>query len=183
MASEYLKWKARNEKPAPPPPPMTKKEKRLNWLHYHKLHLIVGNESNDVLSLSGLWYFTWTSGEGREITNAAGEEATAYSAQIYLLVVERGSGADAENDIADWMAREAQSYETGESSERSIGEQRYHISPLLSTGESNPYSHGAAAFAARGNLAISVELLCSEDFESDAQTVLEQFLSGFHYGD
>lgn len=40
MASEYLKWKARDEKPAPPPPPMTKKEKALNWLHYHRLHLI-----------------------------------------------------------------------------------------------------------------------------------------------
>ena len=39
MASEYLKWKARDEKPAPPPPEMTKKEKVLNWLHYHKLHL------------------------------------------------------------------------------------------------------------------------------------------------
>lgn len=40
MASEYLKWKARDEKPAPPPAPLTKKEKLLNWLHYHRLHLI-----------------------------------------------------------------------------------------------------------------------------------------------
>ena len=40
MASEYLKWKARDEKPAPPPPPMTKQERALNWLHYHRLHLI-----------------------------------------------------------------------------------------------------------------------------------------------
>lgn len=40
MASEYLKWKARDEKPAPPPRELTKKEKVLNWLHYHKLHLI-----------------------------------------------------------------------------------------------------------------------------------------------
>ncbi len=35
MASEYLKWKARDEKPAPPPPELTKREKALNWLHYH----------------------------------------------------------------------------------------------------------------------------------------------------
>lgn len=41
MASEYLKWKARDERPAPPSPPMTKKERAQNWLHYHKLHLIV----------------------------------------------------------------------------------------------------------------------------------------------
>ena len=42
MASEYLKWKARDEKPAPPPRELTKKEKFLNWLHYHKLWLIAG---------------------------------------------------------------------------------------------------------------------------------------------
>ena len=40
MAGEYLKWKARDEKPAPPPKPLTKKEKALNRLHYHRLHLI-----------------------------------------------------------------------------------------------------------------------------------------------
>lgn len=40
MASEYFKWKARDEKPAPPPPELSKKEKARNWLYYHKLHLI-----------------------------------------------------------------------------------------------------------------------------------------------
>ena len=42
MASEYLKWKARDEKPAPPPRERTRKEKLLNWLHYNKLWLIAG---------------------------------------------------------------------------------------------------------------------------------------------
>lgn len=40
MASEYLKWKARDQKPSPPPRELTKKEKLQNWLHYHRLHLI-----------------------------------------------------------------------------------------------------------------------------------------------
>ena len=42
MASEYLLWKARDEKPAPPPPPMTGRDKWKNWLHYHKLWLVAG---------------------------------------------------------------------------------------------------------------------------------------------
>lgn len=42
MASEYLKWKARDEKPAPAPRELTKQEKLQNWLYYHKLHLIAG---------------------------------------------------------------------------------------------------------------------------------------------
>ena len=54
MASEYLKWKARDEKPAPPPPPMTKKEKALNWLHYHKLHLLAA-AAILWIALSMLW--------------------------------------------------------------------------------------------------------------------------------
>lgn len=42
MASEYLKWKARDEKPAPPPRELTKEEKAQNWLYYHRPHLIAG---------------------------------------------------------------------------------------------------------------------------------------------
>ena len=44
MASEYFKWKARQEIAAEgeqePPRERTKKEKALNWLYYHRLHLI-----------------------------------------------------------------------------------------------------------------------------------------------
>ena len=41
MASEYLKYIHRDVKPDPPPPPLTGKKKILNWLHYHKLLLVV----------------------------------------------------------------------------------------------------------------------------------------------
>ena len=41
MASEYLKWKYRNEKPAEKIE-LTKQQKRRNWWHYHKWHVIVG---------------------------------------------------------------------------------------------------------------------------------------------
>lgn len=40
MPSEYHKWLARNEKPAEKPE-LTKQEKRANWWHYHKVHVIV----------------------------------------------------------------------------------------------------------------------------------------------
>lgn len=141
------------------------------------------NESNDTLSLSGIWYFTWSSGDGREITNASGEDATAYDAQIYLLLTECGSREEAESSITDWMAREAQTYDTGERVEHTISGQSFQILPMTTTGESNPYSCGAAAFAVRDKLAISVELLCSDGFAGDSQALLEQFLSGLHYGD
>lgn len=41
MASEYLKWKYRDEKPEERRA-LTPKEKRKNWWHYHKWHAAVG---------------------------------------------------------------------------------------------------------------------------------------------
>ena len=42
MASEYIKDLIKDEKPAEAPPPLTAKQRRQNWLHYHKWHLIIG---------------------------------------------------------------------------------------------------------------------------------------------
>lgn len=57
------------------------------------------NESNDTLSISGLYYATWTSGEGRDFVNADGEDAIIYDAQIYVLLEECRSGSDAEEAV------------------------------------------------------------------------------------
>ena len=42
MASEYLKWKARDVKPDAPPPPMSRRDKLKNWFYYHKWWLAAG---------------------------------------------------------------------------------------------------------------------------------------------
>ncbi len=41
MASEYLKWKYRDVKPEQPAE-LTRGEKRKNWWHYHKWHVVTG---------------------------------------------------------------------------------------------------------------------------------------------
>lgn len=41
MASEYLKWKYRDVKPDQPVE-WTKKQRRQNWWHYHKWHVLLG---------------------------------------------------------------------------------------------------------------------------------------------
>lgn len=41
MASEYLKWKYRDVRPDKPVE-LTPKQKRLNWWHYHKWHVVLG---------------------------------------------------------------------------------------------------------------------------------------------
>lgn len=140
-------------------------------------------EYNPTLSMGGIWYAAWARGEERMLTNAEGEEAAVYDAQIFLLAVECAGEDEAKANIADWLDREAQSYQTGEGFERSVAGQSYTILPLNAAKADNPYAHGAAAFAARGDLALSVEVLCAEGFEGEAQTILEQFLGGIHYGE
>lgn len=141
------------------------------------------NESNDLLSLSGLYYATWTCGDGQELVNADGENATVYDAQIYVLLEECRSAEDAAQEVEAWIAREKQSYVSGETEKRTIGAQEFSVLPLLSGKGGNPYSYGIAAFAARGENAISVELVCSDRFAGDPQTVLTQFVTGFHYSE
>lgn len=140
-------------------------------------------ENNDMLAPSGIYYAAWSCGQGRDFTNTEGDAATAYDAQIYLLIQDCDSDKDAVKAIESWMARESENYETGEPSDASFGDQSYRTLTLLSGREGNPYTHGAAAFAARGASAVSVEVLCADGFEGEAQEVLNRFLQGIHYGD
>lgn len=140
-------------------------------------------ESNDTLSMSGIWYYTWTCGQGRDFVNAEGEDATAYDAQIYLLLKEGRDEQEARDSVDAWITLEGQSYGDGESVQHDTGSESYCVLPHLTYDESNPYSRGAAAFTAHKTLAVSVEVLCGNSFKGDPQSVLEQFLSNIHYGE
>ena len=139
------------------------------------------NESNDALSPAGLYYAAWTSGEGRNITNPQGQQAVVYEAQIYLLLEETGSASKAGADIDKWMKREAESYETDDEKAVNVNGQSFRILPLLSAKSENPFDHGMAAFGVIGSDAVTVELLCTADYDGDPETVLMRFLNGLHY--
>lgn len=141
------------------------------------------NESSDALFMSGLYYATWTSGKGRDFINSDGEEATVYDAQIYVLLEECRDPEAAKETVGSWIAREKQSYTVGETYTKTLGTQNFEILPLITGSEGNPYTHGTAALAVRNEWAISVELVCSDLFDGDSQTILERFLTGFHYSE
>lgn len=140
-------------------------------------------ENIDAMGVYGLYYATWTAGEAREYTNADGEKAKIYDAQIYVLLQQNKNADGARSSLEDWISMERETYETGETRTETCAGQIFDLLPLLQSGEDNPYTHGAAAFAARDNWAISVELLCQDAFEGDPQTCLTEFLSGLHYHD
>lgn len=141
------------------------------------------NEANDTLSVSGIYYATWVTGDERSHTNEDGESATVYDAQIYVLVQEFRTGEKAEKEAAQWAERAKQSYETAKPDTWEQDGQQYTLLPLASGSESNPYGHGIVAYTVRGEFAVWVELLCTSDYESDPRQVLEQFLAGFHFSE
>ena len=142
-------------------------------------------EYNDVLSPEGIWYVMFNCGaEPKTLPGEQeGEEIVYYDAQLFLVLKECGSEAEARANVRDWEAREGQNYTLGERRDLDAAGQSFAFYPLLSGREGNPYTHGAAAFAVRDGLAISAELLCTEDFTGDPQAILEQFLNGIHYGE
>lgn len=141
------------------------------------------NEANDTLSVSGIYYATWVTGDERNHTNEDGESAMVYDAQIYVLVQEFRTNEKAIKEATQWAERAKQSYETAPVNTLEQDGQQYTLLPLLSGSESNPYGHGIAAYTVRGEYAVWVELLCAPDYESDPRQVMELFLAGFHYSE
>ncbi len=153
------------------------------FLAAEPMECFVFGESDDILGISGVYYAAWTNGDAREFTNAQGETTTIYNSQIYVVAQEFPTEEEARTALNQWLAREKQNYETGAESTATFGGQEYTILPLLSGSENNPYGFGCAAFTIHGSNAICVELVCSDTFTAEPQSVLEEFLQGLHYSE
>lgn len=140
-------------------------------------------ESADTLGLGGVYYATWTSGEKRDYTNAEGEAAYIFDSQIYVVVQECPTEADAHQSISAWIARERQNYSCAEPWEIDSNGRTYTLLPMNEGREDNPYGFGCAAFTRIGTNAVCVELVCADTFTGDPQAVLEAFLSGLHFSE
>ena len=140
-------------------------------------------ESADTLGLGGVYYATWTSGGKRDFTNAEGEATVIFNSQIYVVAQEGRTEADAQQNLAAWMAREQQNYSCGETYAVTVNGQTYTLLPMLEGKEGNPYPFGCAAFTRFGTNAVCVELVCSDTFTGTPQAVLEEFLNGLHYSE
>ncbi len=160
-----------------------------DWLRIHRDMAVEHptgfklDEISSAMTGNGMFYATWTTGEGRTITNAQGAEATAYDAQIYLLAKGNETAEKAEVELSAWMEREKSFYETDESYAFTAAGQSFWILRLRKALPDNPYRSGIAAFAVHGTDTISIELLCTDSWTGDAESILQSFLSGFHFGD
>ncbi len=138
-------------------------------------------DNKDALAVSNLYYAAWTIGDKTEYVNEDDETVDLYDAQLYVLLQDCDSGEKAEAEVAEWQATEEENYSVSDVQTVTCAGQEFTILIYDGTGEDNPYSFGASAFAVYENHAINAELTCQEGFEGDALTILTEFLEGFHY--
>ena len=137
-------------------------------------------ENLDIMAGQGLWYAAWTCGEGREIKNEDGEDAVLYDAQLYLLIKACDSAAAAAAETSLWQERERGSYDCSDPIPEEHGGAAYTLMTMTAP-EDNPFDGGAAAFAAVGSYAVSVELMVLESAPIVLEDTLRAFLDGLHF--
>lgn len=138
-------------------------------------------ENNDALASNGMYYATWSMGEGVPYTNADGEEAELYDAQVYLLVGGHQSEKDAENTLTQWKDMAKLQYVIESTTEETHNGVDFTIITYTFDSDENPYARGASAFGIYRNFAVSIELTCQQDFAGDAVQLLGKFLESCHY--
>lgn len=138
-------------------------------------------ENNDALSAKGMYYATWSIGEGETAVNEDREDAQIYDAQVYLLLAGYDSTGKAEAAAAEWLDMASEQYDVETTGAESCNGQTFTVITHTYTSEANPYARGASAFGVYGNYAVSVELSCREGFDGDTPELLTDFLERCHY--
>lgn len=138
-------------------------------------------ENSEALAANGMYYATWSIGEGEPYTNEDGGQATLYDAQVYLLLSKGRSAVEAEGTLDQWRDMALLQYEISSSVEETHGAVDFTVVTYAFASEDNPYARGASAFGVYQDCAISVELTCREDFDGDAAQLLAGFLDSCRY--
>ena len=138
-------------------------------------------DNYSVLTGEDIYYATWTAGEPTGYTNEDGEDVELYDAQLYLLAVGCADDTHAQQNQAEWIARQQETYTVTETWSETRNGQEYTLLAYECGSETNPYSRGVSAFTVYGTYAISAELDCQKDFTGQEREILLHFLDGCHY--
>lgn len=143
---------------------------------------LTARENNDSLSANGMFYATWSMGEGEPYTNEDGDEATLYDAQIYVLLAGYTPAEKAESTLDEWIGMAENRYTVENRTEQTCNGQPFTVLDYSYDSDTNPYDRGMAAYGVYRNYAICVELSCRESFTGDEAELMAEFLEHCHYG-
>lgn len=138
-------------------------------------------ENNEALAGNGMYYATWSAGEGEDYINEDGKDAQLYDAQVYLLLAGCTGLEKAEENAAEWLGLAQKRYVVEETGTLTCNAQTFTVITYTFDSAANPYTRGASAFGTYGNYAVSVELSCRDSFDGDPLETLTGFLDNCHY--
>ena len=144
----------------------------------HSLEL---RDNNEALSVTDMYLASWTAGEGEPYVNEDGDDVVLYPARLDVLVYGRKDANAAKQAVADWTARQAETYHVASARAETHNSQDFTVSVYTCKSESNPYSRGISAFGVYKDYAISAELNCLDSFDGDEAEILQDFLDVCHY--
>lgn len=144
-------------------------------------HELTLQDNKDALSVTDMYLASWTIGEGAPYVNEDGDEVVLYPARLDVLVYGRKDADAAQQAVADWTARQAETYDVTASQKQTCNGQNYTVSAYTCKSETNPYSRGVSAFGVYKDYAVSAELNCLDSFTGDEAAILTDFLDGCHY--
>lgn len=139
------------------------------------------DENPVVLTGDDTFYASWSCGEGREYVNAEGKDSTVYDAQMYVLLYGCADEGSAQEAFKEFTDRERNIYTITDEAEWEANCEAYAVLTYETASESNPYHHGAVAFGVFQNYVVSAELTCGEEFGTNAEALLQNFLGRIHY--
>jgi len=138
-------------------------------------------DTNSAIAASGMYYALWAVGEPQPFTNADGDGADLYDAQLAVVVSEQKSPGDAEKSRADWVALAEEHYQITARDSQQCNGADYTVLEYTCQSEGNPYARGASAFGVYGDTAVCMELSCLDSFTGDETEYLSAFLAHSHY--
>lgn len=138
-------------------------------------------DNKDALSVSNMYFATWTAGEPESYLNEDGDEVDLHPARLDVLVYGRKDADTAAQVLKDWVDRQSRNYAINSTERQTHNGQEYTVYAYDCISEQNPYSRGVWAAAVYGSCVVSVELNCQEEFSGDESAILTDFLDGCHF--
>lgn len=138
-------------------------------------------DHKETLAADGLYYISW--GMNRQETDKSKEEddTQQYDAQLYLLLGEGKSSEEAQRNMDTWLTAAKSNYEIITEKDVSCNEQSYSVILYNRNSADSIYDKGISAFGTADHIAVCMELICTENFNEDLETILTDFLNNCSY--
>lgn len=138
-------------------------------------------DHKETLAADGLYYISWGMNCQEDDKNNENDSSLQYDAQLYLLLGESISSEEAQHNMDTWLTAAKTNYEIVTEKEISCKEQSYSILLYDRNTTNSIYTKGISAFGRIDQNAICIELICTENFDEDLETILTDFLDNCSY--